>query len=221
MMRRFHSFLGPLLAGFFMSVALTLAACGGGGGDAPAPAQIVVEIYGDSIMSAPGIATPPPAAIRVLRPAWVVNNHALAGSTLQQTLQGFASQPRTGRYVVLEHGGNDALILRTPAEFEADLREAIRIVRAEGRVPVLTGIVDLPGDPVFFTTPVRARMAELNAVTLVVAAELGLQHAGWREDYRGPGDVISDQIHRTQEASDRLAALVVAAVERAEASHGK
>ena len=60
-------------------------------------------------------------------------------------------------------------------------------------------------------------MGEFNAVTLRLAAELGLQHAGWREDYRGPGDVISDQIHRTQEASDRLAALVVAAIERAAA----
>ena len=217
MMNRALSLPSPLLAGFFMSVVLVLAACGGGGGDAPKPAQIGVDIYGDSIMTAPGIATPPPAAVRLLRPGWVINNHALAGSTLQQTLQGFAGQPRTGRYVVFEHGGNDALELRTPAEFEADLREAIRVVRAEGRVPVLTGIVDLPGDPVYFMGPVRIRMAELNAVTLRVAAGLGLQHAGWREDYRGPGDVIADQIHRTQEASDRLAALVVAAIERAAA----
>lgn len=212
MKRRFIRYLCPLLAGFFMSVALM--GCGGGGGDAPAQVPVSIEIYGDSIMTAPGIATPPPAAIRAMRPAWVVNNHALAGSTLQQTLQGFASQSRTGRYVVLEHGGNDALEMRTPAEFEADLREAIRIVRSEGRVPVLTGIVDLPGDPRYFTEPVRLRMGELNAVTLRLADELGLQHAGWREDYRGPGDVIFDQIHRTQEASDRLASLVVTAIER-------
>ncbi len=206
------------LALFSVIVLGAMLSCGGG---TPTEATISVEIYGDSAMTAPGITTPPPAAIRILRPSWVVNNHALGGSTLRQTLLDFASQPRTGHFVVLEHGGNDALELRTPAEFEAELREAIRVVRAEGRVPVLTGIVDLPGDPVFFTAPVRARMTELNAVTLVVATELGLQHAGWREDYRGPGDVIFDQIHRTQEASDRLAALVVAAIERHGANGGR
>lgn len=207
------------LALFAAIVLGAMLSCGGGSDHTEA--TISIEIYGDSAMSAPGIATPPPAAIRVLRPSWVVNNHALGGSTLRQTLQGFAGLPRTGRYVILEHGGNDALELRSPAEFEADLREVIRIVRAEGRVPVLTGIVDLPGDPAFFTAPVRVRMGELNAVTLVVAAELGLQHAGWREDYRGPVDVIFDQIHRTQEASDRLAALVVAAIERCGANGGR
>nr|WP_235492165.1 hypothetical protein [Paracidovorax avenae] len=103
--------------------------------------------------------------------------------------------------------------MRTPAQYEVDLREAIRIVQAEGRTPVLAGIVNLPVADLF--TPERvARRAELNAVTLALAEELGLQHAGWGEDYRGPGDVI-DNVHRTQAASDRLAALLAAAIERA------
>ncbi|WCM86640.1 hypothetical protein [Acidovorax sp. NCPPB 3576] len=55
--------------------------------------------------------------------------------------------------------------------------------------------------------------AALNAITLSVAHDLGLQHAGWGEDYRGPEDLI-DSVHRSQAASDRLAVLLVAAIDR-------
>lgn len=216
---------------FFMAVAVALAGCGGGG-----PAQdsrISVEIYGDSITVGPALSRNVAAQIRALRPAWSVVDVSASGSGLQLVLHGYAEpypgappeaypagpqkalalRTKVARYQVIAVGGNDALVGNDPAGFEAGLREAVQIIRSEGRVPVFTGIVNAPpGDA--FTPEVLARRDQLNAITLRVAAELGVEHAGWGEDYRGEQDVIADQIHRTQAASDRLAVLLVAAVER-------
>ncbi|AVS67842.1 hypothetical protein C8245_21155 [Paracidovorax avenae] len=222
-----HLFLLPAL---FAGVLLALTACGGGGRDASQP--LTIEIYGDSIVRGPGLSAPLPATLRALRPMWAIDDRSASGLVLADLVAGYAEpwpgappdayprgpQPpfaavhRAAHVVVLAAGLNDALEMRAPAQYEADLREAIRIVRAEGRVPVLAGIVDLPAADLFTAERV-ARRAELNAVTLALAAELGLQHAGWGEDYRGPADVI-DNVHRTQAASERLAALLVAAIER-------
>lgn len=222
-------FANPLLAGFFMSVAL-LFGCGGGGSDS----RISIEIHGDSIPFGPGIERNVAAQIRVLRPGWEVIDVSASGLDLLDVINGYAEpfknapreafpagpqppiaqRPLIGRYQVIEVGGNDALGMRDPAVYEAGLRHAIKAIQTAGRVPVLTGIVNAPpGD--FFTPTVLARRDELNAITLRLAAELGLQHAGWGEDYRGEVDVIHDRIHRTQVASDRLAALLVAAIDRA------
>ncbi|ABM32931.1 SGNH/GDSL hydrolase family protein [Paracidovorax citrulli] len=219
-----------LLPAVFAMVLGLLVGCGGGGGGGSTPLSI--EIFGDSIARGPGISTPMPATLRALRPAWAIDDRSASGLVLADLIAGysapwpgapadayprgpqppFAQVSRSARVVVLAAGLNDALEMRTPAQYGADLREAIRIVRAEGRLPVLAGIVDLPVADLF--TPERvARRAELNAVTLALAAELGLQHAGWGEDYRGPVDVI-DNVHRTQAASDRLAVLLAAAIER-------
>lgn len=223
-----HLFLLPAL---FVGVLLALTACGGGGGHSSSE-PLTIEIYGDSIVRGPGLSAPLPAALRVLRPGWVIDDRSASGLVLADLVAGysepwpgappdayprgpqppFAKVSRSARVVVLAAGLNDALEMRTPAQYEADLREAIRIVRAENRTPVLAGIVGLPVAELFTSERV-ARQAELNAVTFALAAEQGLQHAGWGEDYLGPVDVI-DNVHRTQAASDRLAALLVAAIER-------
>lgn len=200
----------------------------------PTPPQpMTVILDGDSIVYGPTLAANIAARLREWRPAWSVDDRGVYGLKLWQLLQGYtepyagagpelfprgpqplyAQVPRSSRIVVIEQGGNDALEMRTVAEYEADLREAIRIVQSEGRTAVLTGIVDLPVADIF-TAPIKAHLDELDQVTLRVAAELGLQHAGWHADYRGPQDVI-DNVHRTQEASDRLAVLLMAAIERA------
>lgn len=215
-----HTTLRALFAPFFFALVL-LSGCGGSG-STPAQ-QVSIEIYGDSILTGPGIATRPAQAMQALHPDWRIEDKSITGLALRSLVRGlqtaehnippFATVQLAGSYVVLEAGGNDALGLFELADFDADLRAAIAHVRASGRVPVLTGIVDLPVSD--FVTPERkARRDEFNAHTLALARELGLQHAGWGEDYQGPQDVI-DGIHRTQAASDRLAALLSGAILRA------
>lgn len=217
---------------FFMAVAMALTGCGGGG--STQVSRVSVEIYGDSILIGPTLQRNVAAQMRALRPQWTVVDVSASGSGLQLVLHGYSepypNAPReaypagpqealsrrqmVARYQVIAVGGNDALLGNDPAVFEAGLREAVQIIRGEGRVPIFAGIVNAPpGDT--FTPAVLARRDQLNAITLRLAAELGVTCAGWGEDYRGDADVIGDRIHRTQDASDRLAALLVAAVESA------
>lgn len=217
----------PLLAGFFMAVALL--GCGGGGsGSEP----VTVEIYGDSITFGPAIERNVAAQIKALRPGWTIDDRSAVGLDLRELVTGYAepfagapksdypkgAQPafdkvqRSARFVVIELGGNDALSERPPEQFEADLRSVIDVLIREGRVPVLTGIVGVPPSA-YFTPAAMARRDVLNAITHKVAQAYGLQHAGWGEDYRGEADT-HDLIHRTQAASDRLAALLVSVIEK-------
>ena len=218
----------PLLAGFFMAVALL----GCGGGSAPAP--VSVEIYGDSITFGPAIERNVAAQVEALRPGWTVDDRSAVGLDLRDLVTGYAepfpgapksdypkgAQPafdkvqRSARFVVIELGGNDALSEWPPEQFEADLRSVIDVLVREGRAPVMTGIVGVPPSD-YFTPAAMARRDVLNAITHKVAQAYGLPHAGWGEDYRGESDT-HDQIHRTQAASDRLAALLVAAIEKGE-----
>ena len=219
----------PLLAGFFMAVALL--GCGGGGsGSEP----VTVEIYGDSITFGPAIGRNVAAQVKALRPGWLVDDRSAAGLNLRDLVTGYAepfpgapksdypkgAQPafdkvqRSARFVVIELGGNDALSERPPEQFEADLRSVIDVLVREGRAPVMTGIVGVPPSD-YFTPAAMARRDVLNAITHKVAQAYGLPHAGWGEDYRGDADT-HDLIHRTQAASDRLAALLVAAIEKGE-----
>ena len=219
----------PLLAGFFMAVALL--GCGGGGsGSEP----VTVEIYGDSITFGPAIERNVAAQVEALRPGWTVDDRSAVGLDLRDLVTGYAepfpgapksdypkgAQPafdkvqRSARFVVIELGGNDALSDRPPEQFEADLRTVIDVLVREGRVPVLTGIVGVPPSA-YFTPAAMARRDVLNAITHRVAKSYSLPHAGWGEDYQGESDT-HDLIHRTQAASDRLAALLVAAIEKGE-----
>lgn len=219
----------PLLAGFFMAVALL--GCGGGGsGGEP----VTVEIYGDSITFGPAIERNVAAQVEALRPGWTVDDRSAVGLDLRDLVTGYAepfpgapksdypkgAQPafdkvqRSARFVVIELGGNDALSERPTEQFEADLRSVIDVLVREGRVPVLTGIVGVPPSA-YFTPAALTRRDVLNTITHRVAQSYGLQHAGWGEDYLGESDT-HDQIHRTQAASDRLAALLVAAIEKGE-----
>lgn len=224
-------YLLPLI---FAAALGLLVGCGGGGGSSDRTAELhTVEVYGDSIVRSPGLAVPMAQALRSMLPGWSIDDRSASGLRLAELMTGYAEpfkgaarelypagpQPafaavsRQAHVVVIALGANDAPGTRPVDAFERDLREAVRIVRAEGRTAVLTGIVGLPVSDAF-PAPWVARSAELNAITLAVAAELGLQHAGWGEAYEGPKDVI-DSVHRTQDASDRLAARLASAIERA------
>lgn len=196
---------------------LTLAGCGGGGGgergedDATPdtrPAPVTVDLYSDSIGAGFAVHVAPRDRMVQMRPDWRITDHAVNGLKLAELAPVFASIQRTAQFIPLALGINDAL--QGEPDFDFNLRFLIESVRAEGRTPVMTGLAGLPHPPPL--------MGFYNAVTYQLAKEYGLQHAGWDEDYR-PGDVSADGIHRTQEASDRLAALLVAAIERAALQH--
>lgn len=197
------------------------------------PEPVSVTLDGDSIMVGVWLQRGIAARMRELRPDWVIDDRGVVGLKLYDLLRGYqepspgapperyprgpqppyAQVARSTRFVVIEAGGNDTLDPIDVGAWEADLREALRIVQAEGRVPVLTGIVDFDDDA-GLPQGMKARRDACNAITHRVAQELGLQHAGWGEDYQGPRDRI-DPLHRSQEASDRLATLLVDAIEHA------
>lgn len=191
-------------------VTVALAACGGGRDTADpddtseAARSASVDFYSDSIGAGYSVSVSPGERMAQVRPDWVIVDHSVNGLKLSELAQVFASLPRSGKYVVLALGINDANA--GEAHFERHLRSLIERARSEGRTPVLSGIVGTPNpDPL---------AAQYNVVTHQLAREYGLQHASWNEAYRA-GDVSADGLHRTQEASDRLTDLLVAAIERA------
>lgn len=196
-----------------LSLPLCLAACGGGGEEdrdheesdpvQPAP-QLTLDLYGDSIGAGYAVEVTPAERIALMRPTWGVMDYSVYGLKLGELMEVFPSIPRTAQYVALALGFNDAN--EEDPNFEANLRTAIELVIREGRTPVLSGLVGVRSP-----TPLMLRY---NAATHRLAREYGLEHAGWGESFQ-PQDVNSDGIHRTQEASDRLAALLANAIERA------
>lgn len=199
-----------------MAMSLALAGCGGGGSDGnddrspqnpAAPdlaARLAVDLHGDSIMAGYGVEFSPAKRVAQARPQWNVLDHSEYGVKLSELLPNLPYLPRTASIVVLALGLNDAAA--GDDQFEQNLRQAIELLLQQGQTPVLTGLVGEPNP-----TP---RRVQYNTVTLQLASRYGLEHAHWHEDYR-PGDASPDGIHRTQEASDRLAALLAQAIDRA------
>lgn len=209
-----------------MGISFVLAGCGGGrdddsnddnhtppvspagpgaSGDAADPAaRLAVDLYGDSILAGYGVLDTPARRLVQAHPQWSVFDHSAYGVKLSDLVPNLPYVPRAGPYTVLALGINDAIA--QDDQFEANLRYAIELLLREARTPVLTGLVNVP-DP-------SPRMVQFNAITLELARQYGLEHARWHEDYRA-GDAAEDGLHRTQAASDRLAALLLQALERA------
>ena len=219
----------PLLAGFFMAVAFVLASCGGGGDDAPKPLK--VAIYGDSIPFGYDLPVGLVQRMEEMRPAWAIQKRYAGSLRLQQLVDGyrepfdnapawtfpagpqrpFVEETRAEEVSVVQTLVNDTF--HDASNCEAHMRLVIATLLKEGRTPVLTGIVGMELDT--FPPHVAPQWRACNSMTHALAAEYGLQHAGWDLDYRGPQDLKPDRVHRTQEGSDRLAALLVQAIERA------
>lgn len=197
--------------------------------------RLTVELNGDSILAGYGVDPTPVDLIRQARPRWVIDDRAVPGLKLESLFQGytepypgapaehyprgpqppFAEVERHSRVVVLSLGPNDAFNYVDVEAFKGYLRGAVELLLSEGRVPVLTGLVGMPEDNPIFDAEQVERLHAFNAYTHALADEFGLEYAGWDADYRGEIDVAPDHIHRTQEASDRLAPLLIAAIERA------
>lgn len=215
---------------FVLVLALGVAGCGGGGGSEEPTQPVTLAIFGDSIPFGYDLPVSPIARIREARPDWVLEERYAGSLQLQQMMDGynepfenapawtfpagpqrpFAAETRRSRYIALQVGVND--VFHNSSRCEENMRLAIETVLAEGRTPVLTGIVGLELDT--FPPFVAEAWHRCNTAFRTLAQEYRLQHAGWDTDYRGPQDLKPDRVHRTQEASDRLALLLVAAVDR-------
>lgn len=202
---------------------LALAGCGGGGDE---PSRQSVTLDGDSILFGAALSVKPADVLRSA--GFDVDDRAAVGLNLKDMVSGYdepypgapasdfplGPQPayervqRSTQFVVIEAGVNDSFILRSAELFEADMRHVIEVVLREGRFPVLTGIVQL-GEHPFVNDAVQKLRAEYDAITIQLADEYGLRHARWGDD---PLETM-DGIHRTQEASNRLAQRLVSAMQ--------
>lgn len=212
--------------------AAMLAGCGGGADSSPVCS---VEINADSILSGEGLPERPAVTLQRMRPAWVIDDRAVGGLSLSALWAGYAEPyrdaptsvyprgpqrpfgevARASQVVVVEVGGNDALALPPLADFERDLRSIVRTIQAEGRVPVLTGIVQIAPDAgSLFGPSEHAHSLLLNAVTRKVANDLGLVHAGIDLDPVRYEDTF-DGIHRSPSAIPKLLERLTSAVELA------
>jgi len=225
-----------LLVVLFASV---LTACGGGGspeveaelGNSKSYSYVTasVDVVGDSISIGVNTEVSPIMRLTEYRPNWAVVHHSAGGLQLDTMIAGY-SEPtpgahpiyfpmgpqlpfpqvqRSSRYVVIALGVNDALNNSTMQEavrFEHNMRYVIRTLVAENRVPVLTGVPNLAVNPAF--------LKHYNNVTLMLAQEYGLVHAGWGEAY-GIEGVGSDGIHPHQGGSDMLAGRLIRAIDQA------
>lgn len=208
--------------------ALTAMSCDGGGGS---PQTMRVAIYGDSIPFGYDLPVGLVQRMEEMRPAWAIQKRYAGSLRLQQLVDGyrepfdnapawtfpagpqrpFPEEVRTEDVSVVQTLVNDTF--HDASSCEAHMRLVITTLLKEGRTPVLTGIVGMELDT--FPPHVAPQWRACNAMTHALAKEYGLQHAGWDLDYRGPQDLKPDRVHRTQEASDRLAVLLIQAIERA------
>jgi len=199
-----------------LSVVLLLS-CGGS-----SVTPLKVELNGDSIVYGQGLDVRPSVYLQSLLPDVIIEDKSQVGLTLDSLVRGYSTpwvdgpvprlgtQPpfnqieRTADIVVISLGGNDAYAGLSPDEFEVELREVIQVIKGEGRVPVLTGIVQLTPSTYGFDYPTVQRAIELNERTKVIAKDMNVINVNWDTvEYNGLLDTL-DGIHRTQQASNLL-----------------
>jgi len=115
--------------------------------------------------------------------------------------------------IVLGLGLNDSYGYLSPEAYRQQLLDALVVIRSGGAVPVFTGLVPIPSG---YYDPVQdANLLAFQQVMREVADAQCVIHAGWDQEYQGEGDLQDDHIHRSQGATDRLAARLIAAIDRA------
>lgn len=221
--------------------AVALAACGGGGGGtsgvpiglgnagvpsdehkpdeaAITPSKTIeactVELYGDSIMAGNGTPETPAMTLQRIRPGFkMVADHAVAGTMLSMLYPSFASGPRSARFVVIENGVIDAWRGVAVASMQEMYRSMTEKLRAEGRVPVLTGFSrQSPGG--MLSEEEMARRDPYDAYFKAYAANAGVAFADWGAvRFDGPVDLL-DGVHPNKTYSDRLVAQLASTLDK-------
>lgn len=208
------------------ALVMVLSACGGGGGGggggvaampialpvaqapaAPPPASVdcSVTLYGDSILygytNAGRLSEPPASGIKRLRPAYRVEDRTEPGDYVLRRLPTFLNQTIDTRFVVIEHGMNDA---GNGFDYESPLRTMVQRVKALGAVPVITGLSNV-------RVPLEKREA-YNAIARRIADEEGAVFADWNAVAYDSAD-MADDVHPAQPYSTRLTEKLVAALD--------
>lgn len=207
-----------------VAVACLCAACGGGGGGIssgvalpivgipPTPvaptADCTLQLEGDSIAhggltlltSIPEI---PAAAIKRLRPAYLVTDKSVNGESAHRRAPIFINEPIAARIVVIEFGVNDA---GNSYPYETAMRLLLDRTKALGKVVVITGL-----------PPQRVPLVnadDYNTIAKNLAREYGATFADWRSVVIDPVD-MSDDVHPLQKGSTQLVEQLVRALDQA------
>lgn len=194
---------------------------------------LTVELDGDSILFGVLLERSPAMVMKKLRPKWTLTDRNACGLKLADFMVGyqepfpgapeymypagpqpaFKDAPHNSQIIVLGLGLNDSNGLLVPGDYRQHLLEALEVIRDAGAVPVFTGIVPFPSG--YYDPAMDANLIEFTKVMRDVAREQDVVYAGWDEEYQGEGDLQPDHIHRTQDASDRLALRLIAAIDEA------
>lgn len=163
-----------------------------------------VELYGDSIMAGNGTPETPAMTLQRIRPGFkVVADHAVAGTMLSMLYPSFASHPRGARFVVIENGVIDSWRGLSPLTMQAMYSSMIEKLRAEGRVPVLTGFSRQTLDGVLSGEQI-VRRDPYDAFFKNYAGSVDVAFADWGSvRFDGPVDLL-DGVHPNKTYSDRL-----------------
>lgn len=211
---------------FALLLVASLAACGGAGeytldvkgtvpaSSTPAPTtptptapvnKCSVDLNGDSILagaySLSGqtvyLAERPAAILKRMRPAYTVVDRSVPGETAATRSVTFYNATRAGHFQVFEHGINDAT---GSTGYEPALRGMVEYVKAEGRVPLITG---LSRTRIFITNA-----AAYNAIAAKVASDTITAFADWQTVAYDPLD-MADDYHPGPKYAERLMARIV------------
>lgn len=151
----------------------------------------------------PRLSEPPAAILKRMRPAYTVVDNSVNSSTAAQRAKTFPGSPRTTRFVVLQHGVNDALL---GSDLATPLYEMAEISKREGRIPIITGL----------SRQIRKikQIAYYDLVTQQVAIASNSLFANWRSVEYSPAD-MADEMHPGQAYANRLMERLVAVLDQA------
>lgn len=201
-------------------LAALCAGCGGGSPDESpaAPAQRVIEFYGDSLTfgsiegpagSLTRLAVPPVRrAQELLGDSALCVDLSLPGATVADALAGVAMMP-FGRFaehvagtaasvLVIRYGGADAVRGTPLANFERDLGEMVSLAQAAGKTVLLVGVIATQD----------GATDDFDLAVERTADALGTGFVDVRAVPVTFPDDLADGVHPAQAWSDRITALI-------------
>lgn len=201
-------------------LAVLCAGCGGGSPDEPpaAPAQRVIEFYGDSLtfgsIEGPAgtltrLAVPPVRrAQEMLGDAALCVDMSLPGATVADALAGVAMMPfgafaqhvsaTAASTLVIRYGGADAVRGTPLADFERDLGEMVTLAQASGKTVLLVGVIATTTGVTDDYDLAVERAADAFGTGFIDVRAVPVT---WPDD-------LADDVHPAQAWSDRITALI-------------
>ena len=197
-------------------LAVLCAGCGGGSPDEPpaAPAQRVIEFYGDSLtfgsIEGPAgtltrLAVPPVRrAQEMLGDAALCVDMSLPGATVADALAGVAMMPfgafaqhvsaTAASTLVIRYGGADAVRGTPLADFERDLEAMVSLAKKSHKLILLVGVIATTSGVTDDYDLAVERVADAHATGFVDVRAVPVT---WPDD-------LADDVHPAQAWSDRI-----------------